>query len=109
MTISVLDPFSSATLDSVDDELLPCRSHDAELRFAESPAGVELAKALCLDCPVRAECLAGALGGASPGASGDRGTGVDADWLTIRSASEASGRVWHWGHTLPDPCPPVPR
>ena len=31
------------------------------LFFAESPTDVELAKALCLDCPVRAECLAGAL------------------------------------------------
>ena len=61
MTIRVLDPFSSATLDSVGDELLPCRSNDAELWFAEAPADVELAKALCLDCPVRAECLAGAL------------------------------------------------
>ena len=40
---------------------LPCRMADAELWFAESPADVETAKALCLDCPVRAECLAGAL------------------------------------------------
>jgi WhiB family transcriptional regulator, redox-sensing transcriptional regulator len=61
MTISVLDPFSSATLDSADDDLLPCRSNDAELWFAESPADVESAKALCLDCPVMAECLARAL------------------------------------------------
>ena len=35
--------------------------NDAELFFAESPSDVELAKALCQDCPVRAECLAGAL------------------------------------------------
>jgi WhiB family transcriptional regulator, redox-sensing transcriptional regulator len=66
MTISVLDPFSSATLDGVDDEFLPCRSHDAELWFAESPADVESAKALCRDCPVRAECLAGALARREP-------------------------------------------
>lgn len=40
---------------------LPCRVHDPELFFAESPADVEFAKALCQGCPVRAECLAGAL------------------------------------------------
>ena len=46
----------------VDTDLdLPCRSGDAELFFAESPADVELAKSLCASCPVRAACLAGAL------------------------------------------------
>ena len=40
---------------------LPCRRTDPELFFAESPADVEQAKALCVDCPVRQECLAGAL------------------------------------------------
>lgn len=40
---------------------LPCRVADPELFFAESPADVEQAKALCLDCPVRTACLAGAL------------------------------------------------
>ena len=55
MSISVLDPMG------VDEELLPCRVNDSDLFFAESPSDVELAKALCLDCPVRAECLAGAL------------------------------------------------
>jgi WhiB family redox-sensing transcriptional regulator len=32
---------------------LPCRSGDADLWFAESPAELERAKALCVDCPVR--------------------------------------------------------
>ena len=45
----------------VDEELLPCRVNDPELWFAESPTDVEYAKALCLDCPVRALCLDGAL------------------------------------------------
>lgn len=45
----------------VDEQLLPCRVFDAELWFAESPADVEHAKALCTDCPVRALCLDGAL------------------------------------------------
>ncbi len=57
-----------ALLDAVEpiqgeqlEQLVPCRAHDAELWFAESPADVERAKALCHDCPVRPACLAGAL------------------------------------------------
>jgi len=45
----------------VDAEQLPCRREDPELFFAESPSDVELAKSLCGGCPVRVECLAGAL------------------------------------------------
>jgi WhiB family redox-sensing transcriptional regulator len=54
---------STSTVESheLDESQLPCRVNDPELYFAESPSDVELAKALCLDCPVRAECLAGAL------------------------------------------------
>ncbi|MBK6873525.1 MAG: WhiB family transcriptional regulator [Kineosporiaceae bacterium] len=58
----------TALLDAVDrdedarcEAAFPCRVNDAELWFAESPADVEQAKALCLDCPVRSACLAGAL------------------------------------------------
>jgi WhiB family redox-sensing transcriptional regulator len=40
---------------------LPCRSGDADLWFAETPADLEQAKALCVACPIKAECLAGAL------------------------------------------------
>jgi WhiB family redox-sensing transcriptional regulator len=40
---------------------LPCRNFDPDLWFADSPGELELAKALCGDCPVRIECLAGAL------------------------------------------------
>ena len=76
MTISVLDRTDGAadelTLDislgglhdaagRVDEEQLPCRANDPELWFAESPADVEFAKTLCLDCPVRSMCLDGAL------------------------------------------------
>jgi WhiB family transcriptional regulator, redox-sensing transcriptional regulator len=39
---------------------LACRT-DPELFFAEAPGDVELAKALCVDCPIRRACLAGAL------------------------------------------------
>ncbi|HEV7933034.1 MAG TPA: WhiB family transcriptional regulator [Actinomadura sp.] len=47
---------------TVSDEDLapPCRT-EPEMFFAEAPADVELAKALCLDCPVRRACLAGAI------------------------------------------------
>jgi len=58
----------TALLDTLVDEVLPaaasevpCRSNDAELWFAESPADVELAKSLCRGCPVLSGCLAGAL------------------------------------------------
>jgi WhiB family transcriptional regulator, redox-sensing transcriptional regulator len=60
MSISVLDAPSLAS-GRVDENQLPCRREGPELFFAESPADVELAKAMCMDCPVRAECLAGAL------------------------------------------------
>jgi WhiB family transcriptional regulator, redox-sensing transcriptional regulator len=51
---TLLDAAPRAGLD------LPCRSGDADLWFAESPAELERAKALCAGCPVRAACLAGA-------------------------------------------------
>ena len=41
--------------------LLPCWTEDPDLWFAESPADVEAAKALCVPCPLREACLAGAL------------------------------------------------
>jgi WhiB family redox-sensing transcriptional regulator len=47
--------------EDVDEAELPCRNEDPELYFAESPSDVELAKAMCQGCPVRAECLAAAL------------------------------------------------
>ncbi|MGI8577491.1 MAG: WhiB family transcriptional regulator [Nocardioidaceae bacterium] len=59
MTISILDALIASEETAVEG--LPCRSNDPELFFAESPADVELAKSLCRACPVRAECLAGAL------------------------------------------------
>jgi WhiB family redox-sensing transcriptional regulator len=43
------------------DAVLPCGTSPADLWFAESPADVEAAKALCLPCPLREVCLAGAL------------------------------------------------
>ena len=45
---------------------LPCRVADAELFFAESPSDVEAAKVVCLGCPIRQDCLAGALARREP-------------------------------------------
>jgi WhiB family redox-sensing transcriptional regulator len=49
-----------------EDTTLPCRTHDPDLWFAETPAELERAKQLCAGCPVRAECLASALSRAEP-------------------------------------------
>ena len=38
----------------------PCATADPELWFAQSPADVEFAKALCATCPAAQLCLAGA-------------------------------------------------
>jgi len=61
MTLSALDPCATLWRGSPIEREIPCRSHDPELFFTETPAGVELAKSLCSDCPVRDECLSGAL------------------------------------------------
>jgi WhiB family transcriptional regulator, redox-sensing transcriptional regulator len=44
----------------VREHVLPCAG-DPDLFFAESPDDVELAKSLCGGCPVRANCLTGAI------------------------------------------------
>src|SRR3989337_3682009 len=45
---------------------LPCRKFGPDLWFAAAPAELELAKSLCGDCPLRVECLAGAVERAEP-------------------------------------------
>lgn len=45
---------------------IPCRNHDPELWFAEQPAVLQVAQQLCSTCPLRAQCLAGALERAEP-------------------------------------------
>lgn len=42
-------------------DTLPCRQGPADLWFAELPEDVELAKTLCVDCPIRQACLSAAL------------------------------------------------
>jgi len=57
-----------ATLDvNVEFEAnLPCRKFDPDLWFSDSPTELELAKSLCGECPLRVECLAGAVERAEP-------------------------------------------
>ena len=57
---TLLDAAPRAGLD------LPCRSDDADMWFAEAPRELERAKALCTACPIKAECLAGALQRSEP-------------------------------------------
>ncbi|MEE6273653.1 WhiB family transcriptional regulator [Georgenia wangjunii] len=62
---SFVPPAAEAT--ATVDVGVPCRgSEDADLWFAERTADVERAKDLCRACPLRAECLAGALERAEP-------------------------------------------
>lgn len=56
MSLDILLPDLAA-----DDFDLPCHRVDPELFFSDVPATVEEAKATCSPCPLRAECLAGAL------------------------------------------------
>lgn len=61
--LTLLDEPNGAPSDGLD---LPCRSGDADLWFAEAPRELERAKALCGQCPIQAECLAGALNRGEP-------------------------------------------
>jgi WhiB family redox-sensing transcriptional regulator len=45
---------------------LPCRQYDPDLWFADAPADLEVAKGLCGGCPIKVECLTGALERAEP-------------------------------------------
>lgn len=47
-------------------ESIPCRDNDPDLWFSEWPEPLEVAKAHCRRCPMRAACLAGALARAEP-------------------------------------------
>ena len=64
MTVLTLDGDLETQVDvlpEADDYPLPCWTASPDLWFAESPADVEAAKALCVPCPLREACLAGAL------------------------------------------------
>ncbi|MGP7960405.1 WhiB family transcriptional regulator [Sanguibacter sp. A247] len=50
-----------AEFDALLAAVVPCRTEDPELWFAEHTADVERAKELCRGCPLAAGCLDGAL------------------------------------------------
>ena len=56
----------TAVVDLDPDQALPCHRVDPDLFFAESPADVERAKALCVGCPLRPTCLEEALARREP-------------------------------------------
>jgi WhiB family transcriptional regulator, redox-sensing transcriptional regulator len=81
---------------------LPCRTGDADLWFAEAPADLERAKALCEACPIKAECLAGALRREEP-------WGVWGGEIFERGVVLAAVRarpIWPATARTPRPCPP---
>ncbi|MGH3436530.1 MAG: WhiB family transcriptional regulator [Sciscionella sp.] len=57
--VDLLDDATSAGAE------LPCRV-EPDLWFAEAPGELERAKTLCASCPVRRDCLAGALSRQEP-------------------------------------------
>ena len=59
-------PAELAELPGLDQTVLPCWTEDPDLFFAESPADVETAKALCSSGPLRNRCLAEALARREP-------------------------------------------
>lgn len=63
---SSVSPHPVATDPDPAPSALPCHEHPPDLWFAETPEQVEAAKALCLPCPLREECLAGALERSEP-------------------------------------------
>lgn len=65
MTVETLiRPDSTANL--IVDVEMPCATHDPELWFADHPAAVAQAQKVCRACPLRVECLEGALERAEP-------------------------------------------
>jgi WhiB family redox-sensing transcriptional regulator len=56
----VFDPSTSARIER-EGLSLPCWDADPDLFFAEYPADVEAAKAVCRGCPVRLVCVSAAL------------------------------------------------
>ena len=56
-----MTPTLAEPIEVGDGPDLPCWTASPDLWFAERPDDVEAAKALCLPCPLRATCLAGAL------------------------------------------------
>ncbi len=81
-----------------EDVSLPCWAVDPEVFFAELPAEVEAAKRVCAGCPVRQECLAGAVSRREP-------YGVWGGELVIAGAVVARKRPRGRPRKTPEPIP----
>jgi len=64
----VLAPDLGSLLAALDEPeaALPCRTDEADLWFAERPEQLGKAQALCQECPIRNQCLTGALNRREP-------------------------------------------
>ncbi|WP_051989691.1 WhiB family transcriptional regulator [Gordonia soli] len=51
---------------AVEVEPTPCQGDDPDLWFADHPGDIALAKSFCEPCPLRTECLHGALDRGEP-------------------------------------------
>lgn len=66
MSTATYPAATSAATPDPHSTAFPCGTAEVDLWFAEQPADVEAAKALCGPCPVREACLAGALARREP-------------------------------------------
>ena len=69
MTDVAMAPGLAALIDPIGRRApvdLPCQVNEPELWFADKPADLERAKALCGGCPARTACLIGALNRREP-------------------------------------------
>lgn len=55
------NPYRCTRQVPVPGPALPCQTKDADLWFAAHPAQLRRAKQLCQRCPIRSQCLEGAL------------------------------------------------
>ena len=60
LTVGAVRVESRAAVPEVDASL-PCRTENADLWFAERPDQLGRAQQLCRGCPIRRQCLSGAL------------------------------------------------
>ena len=87
---ALLDHGARATLETGE---IPCQSNDPELWFADTPGGVEFAKALCVSCPMIEASLPASAAPRSTGSG--RGQGVVSSSSMVSSLPESGPGVAH--------------
>lgn len=66
MTAPANAPITASAAPDRPPPLLPCHVSDPDLWFADDPADLEQAKVLCVECPIRRQCLSAALERSEP-------------------------------------------